>query len=453
MELGFETIGNATLIVHDREPVLVTDPWFEGDAYFGSWRLSHEVPEEQVAAIEAARFCWVSHGHPDHLSLASLRRLRGAVILMPDHVGGRIASALRSDGFDVRVMADRTWVNLSARVRVCSIADYNQDAVLLVDVGGRLVMNVNDSTDHGWRRFVRTAAEQYDISFLLQLSGFGSSDMINVVDEEGMRIPSLVDERVPPGIELSRSARRLGARYVIPFSSMHRYQRADSVWANEHVAGLDDYGRGFDSTASELLPPFIRYDCIRDSVSLIDPAERQGRTREPAEFGDDWSEPLETEDRQHLDSYLRRVAHLGEGFEFIGFEVGGSTHRIEFPGRRGRASITFAAPRTSLMTAVRNEVFDDLLIGNFMRTIVHGAADSSVLYPHFTPYLCKYADNGGARSRAEVAEYLRAYRHRAPFDYLRHRLERMAVDRVRGLLPVGSPAYRLARRAYRGSAI
>ena len=27
MELGFETIGNATLICYDRTPVLVTDPW------------------------------------------------------------------------------------------------------------------------------------------------------------------------------------------------------------------------------------------------------------------------------------------------------------------------------------------------------------------------------------------------------------------------------------------
>ena len=52
MDLGFETIGNATLVVHDREPVLVTDPWVEGSAYFGSWGLSHTVPPEQLAAID-----------------------------------------------------------------------------------------------------------------------------------------------------------------------------------------------------------------------------------------------------------------------------------------------------------------------------------------------------------------------------------------------------------------
>src|ERR1700716_3562690 len=45
MELGFETIGNATVVVHDDGvPVLATDPWVRGSAYFGSWGLSHAVP-------------------------------------------------------------------------------------------------------------------------------------------------------------------------------------------------------------------------------------------------------------------------------------------------------------------------------------------------------------------------------------------------------------------------
>ena len=62
MELGFETIGNATLIAFDHGPVLATDPWIAGGAYFGSWGLSHEVPPEQMAAIRSAQYVWFSHG-------------------------------------------------------------------------------------------------------------------------------------------------------------------------------------------------------------------------------------------------------------------------------------------------------------------------------------------------------------------------------------------------------
>ena len=77
MESGFETIGNAVLICHDQGPVLVTDPWIVGGAYFGSWGFSHEIPEEQMASIRRCPYVWISHGHPDHLSARSLDLLQG----------------------------------------------------------------------------------------------------------------------------------------------------------------------------------------------------------------------------------------------------------------------------------------------------------------------------------------------------------------------------------------
>ena len=48
MELGFETIGNATLIAFDNGPVLATDPWIAGSAYFGSWEIGRASCRERV---------------------------------------------------------------------------------------------------------------------------------------------------------------------------------------------------------------------------------------------------------------------------------------------------------------------------------------------------------------------------------------------------------------------
>ena len=80
MELGFDTIGNAIIIAYDKKPILVTDPWIEGDAYFGSWTQAHEIPHEQLESIKSAEFVWLSHGHPDHLSIASLNLLKGSTM-------------------------------------------------------------------------------------------------------------------------------------------------------------------------------------------------------------------------------------------------------------------------------------------------------------------------------------------------------------------------------------
>jgi hypothetical protein len=64
----------------------------------------------------------------------SIERLRHLSMLLPDHVGGRIRNDLVAQGYDVRVLPDGRWVQLSKRIRVYCIADYNQDAILLVDV-------------------------------------------------------------------------------------------------------------------------------------------------------------------------------------------------------------------------------------------------------------------------------------------------------------------------------
>lgn len=446
MDIGFETIGNATLLIHDQAPLLVTDPWLQGSPYFGSWGMSHEIPSEQLAGIEAAEYVWISHGHPDHLSFDSLDLLRRKKVLLADHVGGRIATALRSLGCAVTVLPDRTWVPLTDRVRVQTVADYNQDSILLVDVGGRLVVNLNDAWGHGWLRHVRDVIAGYDVNFLLRISGAGDGDMSNFYDEDGQPVQPRAESFEATGQGISRRMKALGARYFVPFSSMHVYQRSDSVWANRYHRDLDDYATGFDRSAGELLPAFIRYDCNTDDLTEIAPAALPVTIRAPEEFGDDWSEPLAAEDVVLLKRYFQSIEHLGEHFSFISVRVAGDEHVIDLGPRRLDAGITFEAPRASLMHSVKNEIFDDLLIANFMKTTLHGKA---ALYPHFTPYVSKYADNGLAKSRDELKRYFADYRRRAPYEYLRHRVELRSRYAIRPVLQPGTPAYDVARTLYR----
>jgi len=273
MELGFETIGNATLICHDRRPVLATDPWLQGSAFFGSWVLSHEVPEPQRQAVEACEYVWISHGHPDHLSWESLERLREKTFLVPNHFGERLHRELQGRGFKVKLLLDRVWKQLSPRIRVLSIPDYNQDAVLLVELGGSLLVNVNDAEERGWGRFVRKVAAGFGRSFLLAPPRNPDAPLFQLYDEDGRWVPVPEDD-VPGGVALARRAELLGVRYVVPFSGMHRYQRKDSLWAAPYLPRLDDCAATFRSRTSELTPAFVRYDALRDDLRPIEPAPR-----------------------------------------------------------------------------------------------------------------------------------------------------------------------------------
>ena len=45
--IGAQTIGNATIIGYDKNPILSTDPFgLDHYAYFGSWYLPYEIPEK-----------------------------------------------------------------------------------------------------------------------------------------------------------------------------------------------------------------------------------------------------------------------------------------------------------------------------------------------------------------------------------------------------------------------
>jgi hypothetical protein len=450
MDSGFDTIGNAVLIAYDRGPMLVTDPWLSDSSYFGSWTQSHEIPAEQREAIKGSRFVWVSHGHPDHLDSTSLRSLQDKTILLPDHVGKRISANMSQQGYTITVLKDREWYSLSDRLRVLCISDSNQDAILLVDVNGRLVVNQNDASDHGWGPYVSKIVNRYDKSFLLALSGrYGNADMINFLDEGGNRIPPRENSAALGAYNAIR-AQAIDAKAFIPFSSMHRYQRADSVWANVYHTSLEDYHVGFSSKRVADLPAFIRYDCLTDTYTEINPPERPLVVRQSEEFGDYWDQTLEPGDVETATEYFRAFEHLSHHFDFINLRAGGKDNVIRIGDRkRYDRGVTFGAPRKSLMTSIQYRFFDDMLIANFMTTTLHGRWNKQRLYPDFTPYVAKYGDNGLSRSDNELQAYMRAYRKRTPLlDYLRYAIEQRSAAVFRSLISERSPIYEGAKRAY-----
>lgn len=448
MEVGFETIGNATLLCHDRRPVLVTDPWVTGGAYFGSWGLSHQVPERQMASIKSCDYVWLSHAHPDHTSSRSLDLLKGAEILLPDHYGGILHAGLQERGFKTRVLQDRRWYQLSDHIRVMCIADYMQDAILLVDIDGRLIADFNDADDHGWGNIVKRIIRGYDVSFMLHLAGFGDADLINLYREDGTFITPRAARRRPVGRSMANWAKQWGTRYTIPFSSMHVYQRSDTAWISQYTTRLSDYPVGWNAKSAELLPAFISYDVRKDSFEEINPEPNRDGIFDCKHFGDDWSEPMQPEDRSKITAYFKSISHLEKVYDFIRVRLGGIEHVTEFNNHRFDRGLTFEAPRHSFMTAIEYEIFDDVMIGNLLKVTLHGQFTSAPLYPDFTPYVTKYGDNGRAKSKAELDAYFAAYRRKYPLGYLRHQLEKRAVQRIRYSIEEDGRLYQTCARSY-----
>ena len=66
-------LNHSCLLVESPQVRMLCDPWFEGSAFNDGWRLlaehSHRLDEI------ACDYIWLSHEHPDHFSIPTLRRL------------------------------------------------------------------------------------------------------------------------------------------------------------------------------------------------------------------------------------------------------------------------------------------------------------------------------------------------------------------------------------------
>jgi len=431
--LSFETLGNATIqFAIDGEPILATDPWLTGTCYFGSWSLDHPLTPQQIANVQRSQFIWISHGHPDHLHHQSLNLIpKNKVILVPDHYDHEIAHFLAEEGYSVETLKYRTWRRLHPQLEILCLDNENQDAILIARFGDALVINLNDSPYFGEYGFIRRLVRRHrnERVFVLQLCSI-DADMKNIVDANGERIIEAPELLKPGAIwEVARGAARLGADYFCCSSSQHLYVRADSIWANPYRITFEDMRRHWTRRDVELVPPFVTMDVTTGAYVENHPSRQSDESQiTAATADDDWTERLSGAEWRAVDAFFARLGLLGRFVDFIEVSVGGETRR--FPARGGRHAgrreadgITFTVPRRSLLETVKYGYFDDLLIGNFMKTQLHGRAE---LYPFVTPVIAKLGGNAKVYDQAQYRRFLWRYLRRNPIGFASWRVTRGA---------------------------
>lgn len=437
--IGFETIGNATITCFDDIPVLSTDPWIEGTPYFGSWGHPIQIPAAQIENIQKSKYIWLSHGHPDHINGASFKFYRDAIILIPDHSGDRIFDYF-SSRFNCIKLKSNTWFQISKNIRIKSFADWNQDAALIIDILGKdCILNQNDGSLLGWRPTIKNLLSNYENRFLLKLVNWGDADMINLYDANDHMIMPDAAKKPALGKAYLQHMKSVGCNFAIPFSSFHRYVRKDSLHMNQFITPLEKHYEGFTSDHSALLPAHIIWNSETQDYKEISTQKNSQLTLDPSDFGDNYSDVLEKEDKDLLIKYFSSFYHLRQNFGFISFTVGNEETHIKLSNKK--QGINFQVPRGSLMKAVSNEIFDDLLIGNFMKTTL---IDCDNLYPDFTPYVAKYGDNGMAKSRQELKSYFQYYKLNSA-DYWKDTLNIQTESIIRNILPSDSMIFRAAK--------
>lgn len=436
-------MGNAIcLLFEDGKPLLVTDPWLVGTAYFGSWAQDCPLSESQISNCTGAPYAWFSHGHPDHMHMESIALLpRDTIILVGAHYDTEIRDVFIAQGFrDVRVCPDKQWLRLSDTVRIMSVCNINQDTILAIEAGDTLILNQNDSPMFGEDPFFRDLVRRYKNSYLLALCAI-DADMLNFIDEAGHSLAGPPDARKKGQIwKVSKRCDYLGAQNFCCSSSQHVYVRADSIWANPYRIGWNDMQQHWIGRA-RLIEPYVTVEVDNGRITQNHPSQQTDFSQVTNATGeDDWSERMRSEDWSALQAFVMKFETLRPKLDFLEFVVAGESRRFFLtPRARTKTSarqrgIVFHVPRRSLMDTVTYGYFDDLLIGNFMKTRLV----NTTMYPFFSPRIAKYGGNAKVYTQAELLRFYWHYFKRSPIAMTRfavqNRWDHAILPRIKLLL-------------------
>jgi hypothetical protein len=419
--MQLETLGHASLALGPKAgaPLLITDPWLTGSCYWRAWWLENEPSPEALRRMAGARYCYLTHEHPDHFHTDTIRALGAgpkylSATFQEDHIGAH----LRREGRACTALPPNAPYDLGDGVVLRSIPCFGDDSILVVETPDALIVNLNDARPTpaqflGLRRLVRARGKG---RLKIALSNYSSAGIANSCFRGARRL-ELVSKRTYVRYA-STLCGRLGMDFFMPFASQAVFRRWDNQWASDFRVRFEDLQRDWSSPRTSLLPPYATLDLTTGTHTAVDPADyrrdeaaitaqvnEQRELESHCEFTDADERALEAKLRSSGRRALAVLCPRGLGFDLgdVRLTYRPWTGRIERGAARG--SIVLALPKQALKEAVANGYLADLCIPMFTEVHVDAFTDARAAVALFMLLLMN--DVGATRDRASSFAWLR----------------------------------------------
>jgi CMP-N-acetylneuraminate monooxygenase len=250
-----ELLAHASFILKVRDCQVLFDPWFTGDAYWGSWRLWPENPFS-ADKLKALTHVIVTHPHPDHFNVDSLKLLdRSVQFFFPEFVSRIIPETLKSLGFkNLNPVHWESRVEISPDVTFAFLRPNTlwEDSAVLVRVGDWLWLNQSDAgaplddslVPHGLDLLSSTfdpGASGYPLTYDLP-----TDKKLSIVRNSKQQMLTAISQR----------CESVGAKHFAPFAGWWRHcldEHQLLAEMLEHVT-LEDLELLFSAAETRLLP-------------------------------------------------------------------------------------------------------------------------------------------------------------------------------------------------------
>lgn len=234
--MRIEYLNHASVIIKSNEQSLLCDPWFSGTAFGGGWGLQYDNPE----ALQKAASCthlWISHFHPDHLHMPTLKQLVALspeiIALANDSANFLMTEALQQAGFrNIVPLYERKKLSLTSDMKVTRYPTAGIDNMLLIETPEGRILNYNDChLPIGALKLLLRKIGNVDVV----LNSFNHA--IKFIDN-----PRKGDEEIRTQLKTNykKVLDAINPRWAIPFASAHYYRTRDTRWQNESLLQSED---------------------------------------------------------------------------------------------------------------------------------------------------------------------------------------------------------------------
>lgn len=260
---------------------LLTDPWLFGECFNSGWKLLKTNSKDSLSdkEIQELNYIWISHEHPDHFHIPSLRYLASKIknkknvqiITKNDYKSQKeINPFLNSLGFkNIKLLNHLEPYNISKNISLKVYLHRHVDSALLIFHNKNpLIINMNDcELNKKECIYLKNRFGSFPL-LLNQFSIAGYNGIVNnkeLSNKKNLILSKMITHHLS-----------LGASTTIPFASFCRFSNEDNNFLNKWHNSLDDVNKIFNKANLNLF-------CIKPPSNFIDLKDIINKRRLPEE--------------------------------------------------------------------------------------------------------------------------------------------------------------------------
>lgn len=238
-------INHASVKISNSETSILTDPWYEGDAFNKGWLLLYENKDSEIIKLlSEINYIWISHEHPDHFSILFFKKYikeiikNNITVIFQITKDKRVISFLKNLKINTFELEENKFFNLSKNFKIKIIKSDFYDSALIINVDDKIIFNLNDCPIDDKKALTSFKDQQGKCDVLLTQFSYAAwkGGKLN----EKWRIDAA--RKKLEAIKLQSQI--LEPSIIIPFASFIYFANVENYYLNDHsnkISSLINY--------------------------------------------------------------------------------------------------------------------------------------------------------------------------------------------------------------------